>query len=141
MEFNSELIAIWGAVLSSFLGGIKVWELWRSRRKIEVSYGFDSRPEVGNEIIIRNISDKPMIITYWELQFCVFNWFRWVPDKTENPGEDRHDIFVAAHTSLSLPFRGECFFKWGRDAFKGKRLYLELQIAGKSKPIRFFVYK
>ena len=79
MEISKEVIALWGAGLSTTLALIKIWELWSSRRRIEISYGFDGRPDVGNEIIIRNLSDKPMIVTYWELLFCKRKRLRWIP--------------------------------------------------------------
>jgi len=40
MEISKEIIALWGAGLSTLLAFIKVWEVWSSRRRIEVSYSF-----------------------------------------------------------------------------------------------------
>jgi len=141
MEISRELIALWGAGLSSLLALVKAWELWSSRRKIEVSCYFDGRSDVGNDIIIRNISDKPMIITYWELSFRKKKRFKWIPYREEGPNEDVRDICVAGHSSYNFNFSGEYYFDWGYKAFEGKRLYFILHIAGKNKPFNYLVHK
>ena len=60
MEISKEVLALWGAGLSTALALVKMWELWSSRSRVEVSYAFSGGPD-GNDIIIRNLSDKPMI--------------------------------------------------------------------------------
>jgi hypothetical protein len=141
MEISKELIAMWGAGLSTFLACIKLWELWSARRRTEVSYGFNGLPEIGNDIIIRNLSDKPMILTYWELLFCKRKNLRWVTYKNENPAEDTHDICIPPHSSKVINFSGADYFNWGHKALGGKRLYLNLHIAGKRNPVKHLVYK
>ena len=70
MEIIKEIIVLWGAGLSTLLALIKVWEVWSSRHHaIDVGYLFQG-PEYGNDIFIRNLSDKPVIVTDWELLFC-----------------------------------------------------------------------
>ncbi|WP_345977577.1 hypothetical protein [Sulfurimonas sp. HSL3-7] len=141
MEIFKELIAIWGAGLSTLLALIKIWELWSSRRRIEVSYNFVGLPEIGNDIIIRNLSDKPMTVTYWELLFCEKKAFKWVPYRNENPADGTSDIYIAGHSSIKLNFSGPKYFAWGHKALGGKRLYLNLYIAGKRKPVKKLVYE
>jgi hypothetical protein len=141
MVISNEIIAVWGAGLSTLLALIKVWEVWSSRRRIEVSYSFVGLPEIGNDIIIRNLSDKPMIITYWELLFCEKRGIKWVPYRNENPAGDTSDICILGHSSKSLNFSGHYYFDWGYKALGGKRLYLNLHIAGKRKPSKLLVYK
>jgi hypothetical protein len=140
MEFSKELLTLWGAGLSTILALVKIWELWSSRRRIEVSYGFSGGPD-GNNIIIRNLSDKPMILVYWELLFCERKWLKWVPYRNENPAEDARDLCIAAHSSHVLNFSGQDYFEWGHKALGGKRLYLALHIAGKRKALKRLVYK
>ena len=96
MEISKEILALWGAGLSTVLALVKMWELWSSRGRIEVSYGFSGGP-YGNNIIIRNLSDKLMILTYWELLFCERKGLKWIPYRNENPAEDTKDIFISAH--------------------------------------------
>ena len=138
---NSELIALWGAVLSTLLALVKIWEVWSARRRIEISYSFMGVPEEGNDIIIRNISDKPFIVTFWELQFCEKKLLRWVPYKTESPDEYNQDMCIQGHSTKTLNFSNHYYFEWGHKYLAGKRIYLKLYIAGKRKPVRYFVYK
>jgi hypothetical protein len=140
MIISNEIIALWGAGLSTLLAFIKIWEIWSARRRIEVSYGFYDA-DVGNDIIIRNLSDKPIIVTYWELLFCMREGIKWVSYRNENPAEFTRDIFIQGHTSKKLNFRGTDYFDWGYKALEGKRLYLILYIAGKRKPVKRLVYK
>lgn len=141
MEITKEIIAIWGAGLSTLLALVKIWELWSSRRRIEVSYSFNGLPEIGNDIIIRNLSDKPMIVTYWKLLFCEKKDFKWVPYRNENPAEDTNDIYITGHSSVKLNFSGSDYFACGHKALDGKRLYLNLYIAGKRTPVKKLVYE
>jgi hypothetical protein len=60
----SPLIAWWGAGLSTLLAFVKIWELWRDRLRIEVDYRFATDPNVGNSILIRNLSSRPLILSW-----------------------------------------------------------------------------
>ena len=141
MEISKEFIALWGAGLSTLLAFIKIWELWSARRRIEVSYGFVGDPEIGNDIIIRNVSDKPMILAYWELLFCERKGLKWVAYRNKNPAEDTSDICIAPHSSKILHFSGPSYFEWGHKVLGGKRLYLNMHIAGRRSPLKKLVYK
>ncbi len=140
MSIDSNYIALWGAGLSTILALIRIWEVWSSRRRIEVSYSFGC-PEDGNDIIIRNISDKALIVTYWELQFCKKKGLRWLPYRTINPWEPVHDICIDAYSTKNINFSGPDHFHWGYKALCGKRLYLKLHIAGRRRPVTYFVYQ
>jgi len=142
-EINMDMktfIAIWGATLSTLLALVKLIEIWISRRRIETSYGFSS-PQIGNKIIIRNISDKPFIITYWNLLFCEKKKLQWVPYNSIEPSEDTHDICVTGHSTKVLYFKEQNYFDWGNNVMAGKRIYLELSIAGKRRSIKRLIYK
>lgn len=141
MEISKEVFALWGAGLSTLLALIKIWELWSARSRIEVSCGFVSLPEIGNDVIIRNLSEKPIILTYWELLFCERKGLKWVPYKNKNPAEDTCDICIAAHSSKKLTFSGSDHFEWGHKALGGKRLYFNMYIAGRRRPVKRFIYK
>ncbi len=64
---TSVFLAWWGAGLSTTLALVKLFELWQTRFRLEVSYNFTDSVEIGNEVFIRNLSAKPVILTYWEL--------------------------------------------------------------------------
>ena len=140
MTISKEIIAFWGAGLSTSLALIKIWELWSARKRVEIVCCYDGRPEVGNDIIIRNLSDKPIIITYWELLFCERKGLRWVTYRNENPAEDTSDICIQGHTSKKINFSDQDYFPWGYKTLGGKRLYFNIYIAGKRKPVKRLVY-
>jgi len=128
MTISNEIIAFWGASLSTSLALIKIWELWSARRRVEIVCYFDGRPEVGNDIIVRNLSDKPIIITYWELLFCERKGFQWVVYQNESPAEDTSDTCIQGHASKNFNFSGQNYFSWSHKALFGKRLYFNIYI-------------
>jgi hypothetical protein len=65
------LIAWWGAGLSTLLAAVKLFELWRDRFRVDVSYNFTGN-DIGNDIIIRNLSSRPMILAHWDLLYCCY---------------------------------------------------------------------
>jgi hypothetical protein len=48
LDSPTTLIAWWGAGLSTLLAIIKVWEIWRDRFQLDVSYNFRSDGNIGN---------------------------------------------------------------------------------------------
>lgn len=131
-----EIAAGWGAIVSTVLAAMKIRE---AQRRIEVGYKFVGIVEVGNDIIIRNLSGTPFTVTYWELQFCERKHFMWIPYRTEDAREDNSDIVIQGHSSKTINFSGPDYFELGKE-FQENRLYLRLQIAGKRRPKRFYVY-
>lgn len=126
-----DYIAWWGAGLSTFLAFVKLWELWGSRFRVDIGRNFTSEPDIGNEIFIRNLSSKPIILEYWELHYCS----RWWPfrkfEEFESPGPDACDIQIQPHSSKSLSFSGQYHFSWSAKALNGRKIYLKLYIAGR----------
>lgn len=130
-------IALWGAVVSTILA---VREILKARTKIEVGHNFTGLPDIGNEVVIRNISSSPIIITYWELAWCKREFFRWVQFKGKDPGEFPIDIKLSEHSSTRLLFRDEEYFDWTHNSLMGGKIFLKLHIAGKNKPLFLRVY-
>jgi len=133
-------LAAWGAALSTILAVVKFWEIWRNRTRIEVSYNFTGSPDIGNEVIIRNLTGTPILITYWELLWRHKSWFRWKQSKEISPNESFEDLKLGGHSNIKLTFREQDHFDWGSSAVGNDRIYLRLQIAGKTNPILRKVY-
>ena len=133
-------LAVWGAVLSTLLAAVKVWELWKTRVRIEVGYNFSGNESIGNEVIVRNLSGTPLIITYWELIWRQRTQFAWKQSNTIGPEEDNDDIKVGAHSSVKLSFRDANHFDWGVSALGHRKIFLRLHLAGRSRPILRKVY-
>ena len=135
----SPLIAWWGAGLSPLLATVKLWELWRDRFRLEVGYSFAGDENVGNSIHIRNLSSRPLILSYWELLYCSGRWpLREFQDIT-CADYDSGDRRIEPHSTLELHFAEENYFSWGHKTLKGRRIYIRLIIAGR-RPILKLVY-
>ena len=138
---NLDPIALWGAVLSTILAVVKFHEIWEARTKIEVTYDLASSPEIGNKIIIRNLSGKPIIITYWEL-YWQKRKYGIIPVIMNGiyPNEEFPDKKLEAHSSTSITLAGSSHFEWNKKALGKSKIYLYLHIAGRKKPIRKYYY-
>lgn len=133
------LIAWWGAGLSTLLALVKFYELWRDRSRLEVSYNFTSSKTIGNEVLIRNLSNHPLILTYWELLYCSGRWPRRTFESVETAEHDDSDYRIEPHATLRLRFADARHFDWGPIALNGRRIYIRLHIAGR-RPRLHFVY-
>ncbi len=132
-------VAIYGAVLSTILMLVKFWELWRSRSRIEIDYEFTSLPDIGNTVIIRNLSAIPMTIRYWELQWRRCRWCSPKPEHSVTP-EEFGDIVIGSHASTRLVFSYMNYFSSSPNALGKNRIYIRLNIAGRSRPVLKKVY-
>jgi hypothetical protein len=136
----TDLVAIWGAALSTLLACVKLWEMWIKRSRIEVSYNFTGNEDVGNEIILRNLSATPLLITWWELMWQHRRWLRWKDSKRISPDEFFNDLVLKAHSSSRLSFQGPTYFDWSHGSLGRNSIYIRLHIAGRSRPAVFKVY-
>ena len=134
-----DFIAWWGAGLSTLLALVKLGELWRDRFRIDVGRGLTSDPGMGNDIHIRNLSGKPIILAYWDLFYRPHLWPLRKDSYIKSPEDDAHDIQIGPHSSMTLHFIGMDHFDWGWKAMKGRRIYIRLHIAGR-RPILKRVY-
>lgn len=99
-------LALWGAVLSTFLGALKAWEVWKGRFRIEVGAVLTGSSELGNTVTVRNLGSKPAIVKYWELLWRSGWWLRRKECVFDSPAEFATDIRIAPGSSYSLPFVG-----------------------------------
>lgn len=137
---DSSPIALWGAILSTLLAAIKLSEVWRARLRIEIDPSFTDNEDIGNEIIIRNLGAVPLMITHWELVWRERHFPRWKESSLDNPGEDYGDIRVNAHSSITMQFREQRHFSTSHDVVAGRKIFIRLFIAGRSRPILRRVY-
>lgn len=129
-------LASWGAVLSTILAAVKIWEAWQGRFHIDIGHSSTSDPEVGNLIIVRNLASRPIIVTYWELltikgrgPFRTETCLRWAQPDSE-------DSRIEAHQSLALRFSEQDHFEWGVRAAAHGHLCIRLHIAGRRPILR-----
>ena len=138
-ETSSSIIAWWGAVLSTLLAVVKLYELWRERFRVDVSYNFTGNASIGNEVLIRNLTQYPLILEHWELLYCTGRWprrnFTFLASAELGAGDCRVEPY-ATHT---LHFMQQHYFDWSHDALSGRKIFIRLHIAAR-KPILKFVY-
>ena len=141
-ETISIVLAIWGAILSTGLAGIKILEVWRERLRLSTSYSFSS-PDYGkrNEIIIENPSKTPVMICYWELLWQRRRLLKLETVNGRFPQKGYCNITIGAHARHTLEFTEQEYFDWGRAAVKMGKLYLKLHIAGRRNPVLLKVYE
>ncbi len=134
IEFPEKIdpIAVWGAILSTFLA---FREIWKTRTQIEVSYNFTGNIEIGNTVTIRNTSETPITISYWELLWLERKLFKWKHNKVISPDEYFGDLKIDGHSSTTLHFSNTDYFDWGVNSLDKSKIYLRLYLAGKRKPI------
>lgn len=138
-DSGSTFIAWWGAGLSTILALIKLGELWRDRFRIDVSYNFRGAAEEGNDVHVRNLTGRPMILTYWELLYGSGMWPRRAFEPLRYPDMDDGDIRIEPHSTRTLSFSDDQHFDWGQKARNGKTIWIRLHIAGR-RPILKLVY-
>lgn len=125
-----DLIALWGAILSTILAGVKGFELWRDRHRVEVEGRFTSSEHEGNEIRVRNLSSRPLIVTYWQVSHRkgVWPWFKW--DEICSAEFDAQDLKIEPNSSNNFTFVDEHYFSTSPKALKGRRVVFTLHLAG-----------
>jgi hypothetical protein len=136
----ASLIAWWGAGLSTLLAVVKLWELWRGRFRIDVSYNFAGSADVGNEIYLRNLTANPLILTHWELGHCsgVPPFRRFSLLSFADP--DAGDQVIPQHSTYTLRFVQHEHFDWGAKVLRERgAIVIRLHVAGR-KPIQIKVY-
>jgi hypothetical protein len=138
-ESPASLVAWWGATLSTFLASIRLWEIWRDRFQIDVSYNLTGDETIGNIVRIRNLSSRPCILEYWELLYGSGRWPRRTYEPLVLPDHDEGDTRIEPYGIHELHFTDEQHFDWGYKSLKGRKIYLRISIAGR-KPILRLVY-
>ncbi len=134
-----DLIAIWGALLSTGLGVIKFFEWWRDRHQIDVSYSFSTSAYDGNIVFIRNLSNRPIIITHWQLFAADDRKRKQGYTHIASAEFDAGDHVVAANASYELKFIEGDHFNTSPKFLKGRSIFIELRIAGR-RPEAYMVY-
>lgn len=124
-----KLIAWWGAGLSTLLVIIKIFELWRDRCRIEVNCYSTSNESIGNDIVIRNLSSRPIILKYWELLDCSGHWPLRSFKSFDGAESDSGDFRLEPYATLSLRFANEDYFV----CKTGRRILLGCTLLGESQ--------
>jgi hypothetical protein len=127
----TDVLGLWGAFLSTGLAYLKFSEWWRARPRLEISFDTTGCENHGNTIWIRNLNNRQILVTYWEV-YCA----RKPTDKvarsivlSSHPDDD--DLAIAPDSSGSIKFSKMDFFVITDDFLRGRSIYLLLNIAGR----------
>jgi hypothetical protein len=124
---------------------LRIFDLARGwRLGLSIKAMLRGAPEIGNDIVVLNASDKPVNIYYLDLAWVERRWPGWqIPGfrrfaYSVSPDEDNFcNITVPAHGQQTLSFSGEDHFDWGADLKQD--IYLRLWIVGRKRPVWFWV--
>lgn len=133
------LLEWWGASLSTVLAIVKLWEAWRDRSRTDVSSIVRSDAALGNSILVRNLSNRPVILEYWVVTYCSGHWRHKKFEDIAYADHDVGDQKIDAHSSLQLDFSEENYFSCSSKVLKGRKIYIRLFFAGR-KPVLKLVY-
>jgi len=129
------LLALWGAVLSTTLGALKVREEWRKRFRISVVPYLTTDDKRGNEVIVRNLGGNPAILTHWELLW-VSGWWRLRKEVPfGSPEGEVADTRIDAGGSHRLVFIEADHFAWNPAVLRGRKIYIRLWFAGRKRAV------
>ncbi|MCT8318775.1 hypothetical protein [Xanthomonas translucens] len=135
-EPSSTYFAWWGACLSTLLAVVKLLELWQNRFRVEAGGYFTSNENIGNEVLVRNLSSHPIIITHWELIYCSGRWPHRKFESFESAEYDHGDYKLDPHATRSLIFSDANYFATSPEALKGRRIYIRLHFAGRKSMVK-----
>lgn len=138
-------VAMWGAGLSTLIGAVQLYDRFIRRPVPHISYCFRTLAEEGNEIILANGSDRPLMVDHWTLFWAVPKGiFGLNPTSVvvSYPDDDGlgGQMILAPHTFKNLSFVDEHHFGWQRINYR-ERLYLRLNIVGRKADVEFLVYE
>lgn len=130
VENSTQILALWGAVISTLLAILKVTEYWSNRFRIGISFVFRGHPNIGNDVTVQNLSRDSILLDYIEIYqkkgvwpFCK-SLLLWSPeDETLNRR-------IEGKSGVKFNFREMDYF----EPKKNSRLYIKLFVAGR-RPI------
>jgi hypothetical protein len=100
----TQILAVWGALFSTFLAGVKFWELWNNRLKVDVSALMTENEDIGNVITIRNLSSFSILLVGWELFYRQQAFLIPQDEQIESNDFDWVDVTINPVSAFSLNF-------------------------------------
>lgn len=129
-------IAWWGAVVSTALAVIKIYEAWTSRFRVDVGYMFSSNESLGNKITVRNLSDSPFILTYWEVVWRKGLWPLHRDVLLVSADEFYSDTRIDPCSSKEMIFSDIDHFDTKYLKERGRYVFIRLHIAGRRTVVK-----
>jgi len=131
----TQILAVWGALLSTFLAGVKFWELWNNRLKVDISALWTGSEDIGHSITIRNLSSFPVMLIGWELFYRQQKFFIPQDELIEKNDFYWSDVTINPVSFFSLDFKGQDYFST-RKTLDGNSIYIKLYFSRHKAIIR-----
>lgn len=128
---DSHALARWAATTSATLVLIKIVERWRALRQIDASVALSSTSKLGNKVYLHNVTDRPIIITHWRIYMASGLRHQRDVKEIDRAESGANRITIAPLSSHVLFFFDENHFNGSAEFLDGRRLYIEICIAGK----------
>ena len=120
-------LSLWGAALSTILGVFKIKEYMEARFKVGTSYVWRSDEYLGNDIVVQNLSSKPVLLDYMEVFYIKKSgWFKKEKVVLWSPEDETLNIKIDSLAGEKFTFNESNYF-----STTGKEIYLQLFFAGK----------
>jgi hypothetical protein len=143
------MTSTWWTVALAILGGLatlaaalkaasEIYERYL-KRKIVVDRSLTSSPQIGNSIWITNLSDKPLLISAWDVIWARRRLWRWVQtNHCEGSDWDSDGIEIKPNARVRLDFAdgrhfgtgakmreqfGQLYFRVWRPGSRGARWF------------------
>ncbi|MFV7531647.1 hypothetical protein [Enterobacter mori] len=136
----SMVVSWWGAFVATGLAIIKVMETLRDRTRIDVGTSLTTSVNVGHEIRIRNLSPRPIMLTYWEVYYASSLCPLIGRKNISEPEFDTPDSTIAPYNTHTLSFNDENYFPLYHKKLKTSAIYIELHFAGRRR-VRRKIYE
>ncbi|MEY9328214.1 hypothetical protein ABIA20_005248 [Sinorhizobium fredii] len=131
-------LTVWGAVLSTGLACIKIWEtFWKDRIRLAKSYSFAGEGGPASTISIANLTALPVLVSSWELVWEP-KVFRWRVKRLDCTPDDISGFTIDRYSVLTLEF-DEQRFPWGYRVSRHRTLCLYLKVYGRKRRVRLVI--
>lgn len=102
---------------------VQLWGVWSDQFRLDTSYNFCGDPQRGNQILIRNLPGRPIILGHWELLYGSRLWPFRKFEFLQLPGQDEFgDQRIEPQDTLTLTFADEDHFDWGHKTPGGRSI-------------------
>ncbi len=130
------LCAIWGAILSTLLAGVKIWEtFWKDRIRLTTTYSFSDEPSTDDTITVVNLSGVPIQVSHWTLAWKP-NLFRWNTSTIDVTPEEGTGMFkIGPKDSHTISFNDLAKFDWSYRSAQHRQLLLTLHVFGRRSKV------
>lgn len=126
-SFIAIALFVWGIVK-----GVAALVARYKKRGFTVERTLTSAPDIGNDVTIVNLSDKPLMISAWDIVWARWRpWGKHITCGAADGDDDSYGLTIPPYDRHRFGFVGEYYFDTGAKTRAAKgRLYMRIWIAG-----------